>query len=674
MSLENHNFEFGEFFLDTREKVLFCNGKPLPVTPKVFQLLFVLVKNHGHLVEKDELMKLVWPDAVVEEGNIAYTIRFLRKALGDDSQNSRFIETVPRRGYRFIAEVRHVEAKNENAESHLVRNRNSSVKFRFPIGESQVRHSGAVVALADWRHGSDDKPGQKSASEELAITTTMPDSDSAKPVVNSKRNSSRFVTAGLIVAAIGLLTYFFYAGKPASSPDGKKSIAVLPLKPINSANRDDIYEIGIADSLIHKLDSMKGFVVRPLSATRRYADIEQDSLAAGREQQADYVLASNYQLANGKIRVTSQLINIRNGQTDETYTSEKDLTNLFAMQDSIAGDIGNMLLARFATTSGSPVAKRGTTNEDAYRLYLQAMYLYDRRTPADAQKAVGLLEQAIQFDPEYARAWAGKAHVHRALGNFGRDTHEEYRKSIEAINRAMALDENLADAHSALCENKFFYERDFDGAELECKRAIELEPNSSLAHQIYSRNLMVLGHFDGSIAEIKTAIDLEPTSLFSQRNFGISFYYARRYTEAATQFKRVTEMDPNFEAVYPWLINTLKLQGNDSEAFDWFMKWLAVQKTDDETAQIFKAAYKNTGWRGVESERVKRFDESKIRTYFMEACMAAYAGNEDKALEYLENSFQRREWGMAFIRFEPALDVLRGNPHFDEIVRRVGAN
>ena len=619
-------------------------------------------------------MKLVWPDAVVEEGNIAYTIRFLRKALGDDSQNSRFIETVPRRGYRFIAEVRHVEAKNENAESHLVRNRNSSVKFRFPIGESQVRHSGAVVALADWRHGSDDKPGQKSASEELAITTTMPDSDSAKPFVKSKRNSSRFVTAGLIVAAIGLLTYFFYAGKPASSPDGKKSIAVLPLKPINSANRDDIYEIGIADSLIHKLDSMKGFVVRPLSATRRYADIEQDSLAAGREQQADYVLASNYQLANGKIRVTSQLINIRNGQTDETYTSEKDLTNLFAMQDSIAGDIGNMLLARFATTSGSPVAKRGTTNEDAYRLYLQAMYLYDRRTPADAQKAVGLLEQAIQFDPEYARAWAGKAHIHRALGNFGRDTHEEYRKSIEAINRAMALDENLADAHSALCENKFFYERDFDGAELECKRAIELEPNSSLAHQIYSRNLMVLGHFDGSIAEIKTAIDLEPTSLFSQRNFGISFYYARRYTEAATQFKRVTEMDPNFEAVYPWLINTLKLQGNDSEAFDWFMKWLAVQKTDDETAQIFKAAYKNTGWRGVESERVKRFDESKIRTYFMEACMAAHAGNEDKALEYLENSFQRREWGMAFIRFEPALDVLRGNPHFDEIVRRVGAN
>lgn len=178
----------------------------------------------------------------------------------------------------------------------------------------------------------------------------------AAPEIETKRggNAGRHVRRYLLFAAlvftvvlVGAGAAYFYRGRTtATNPDAKTSIAVLPLKPINAENRDDIFEIGIADSIIRKLDSMKRLVIRPLSAIRRYDDIELDSLAAGREQQADYVLASSYQLANGKIRVTSQLINVHNEKTEETYASEKDLTNLFAMQDSIADDIGNMLSAR----------------------------------------------------------------------------------------------------------------------------------------------------------------------------------------------------------------------------------------------------------------------------------------------------------------------------------------
>jgi hypothetical protein len=131
-------------------------------------------------------------------------------------------------------------------------------------------------------------------------------------------------------------------------------------------------------------------------------------------------------------------------------------------------------------------------------------------------------------------------------------------------------------------------------------------------------------------------------------------------------------MDPNFEATYPWLINTLKLQGNEVEAFEWFVKWQVLRKADDQTIQVYKTAYQTSGWPGVGNEYVKRFDESKIRTYFMEACMAAQAGNKDKAFEYLQKSNERREWGMAYLRFEPALDVLRFDSRFDELVRRVG--
>ena len=481
---------------------------------------------------------------------------------------------------------------------------------------------------------------------------------------------SAFALAALLVGVVALGYYSFYWGKTASSADGTKSIAVLPLKPINTANRDEIYEIGIADSLIYKINSMKGIIVRPLSATRKYADIDQDSLTAGREQRVDYVLASSYQLANGKIRVTAQLFNVASEQIEQTHLIERDAGDVFAMQDAIASEVGNKLLARFATTPGNPTAKRGTTSEEAYRKYLQGMYLYDKRTLADAQKAVGLLEQAIQFDPNYARAWAGKAHAHRSLANFGGNTHEEYKKSIEAINSALALDVNLADAHSALCENKFFYEWDFEGAERECKRAIELDANSARAHDIYARYLYGRGRFDEAIAEIKTAIDLEPTSLFSQRNYGISLYYARRYAEAVTQFKRVAEIDSNFVATYAWLVPALHVHGNEAEAFEWFMKWQAVLKTDEETVQGYQKAYQTSGWQGVGRERVKRFDEGKIRSYFLEACLTVHTGDKDKAFEYLEKSYQRREWGMPHLRVDPSLDALRDDPRLDDLVRR----
>ena len=479
------------------------------------------------------------------------------RASAERGDGQQFIETVKKHGFRFVAEVRRIKleetANAAHRESGLQSKTNGNSLAEFPQlpKQTSTNRLGVVVALRGWRREAD---GNR-AVEQVSSSTTLGESTGnstglelipARPSSKSKHLPKyRLLLAALAAILIGAIAfgyYFFYSEKTASSVTGKKSIAVLPLVPINSANRDEIYEVGIAHSLIQKLRSMKGFVVRPLSAIRKYAGVEQDWLAAGREQRVGYVMASTYQLADGKIRVTVQIVNVASGNIEETYTCEKDAANVFTMQDAIADDIGNKLLTLFATTASSPAGKLGTTNEEAYRLYLQGMYLYDKRTPPDAQKAVELLEHAIQLDPNYAQAWAAKAHVHRALGNFSSNTHEEYRKSIEAINRALELDENLADAHSALCENKFFYERDFAGAEVECKRAIELDPNSSLAHQIYSRNLMVLGHFDGSIAEIKTAIDLDPASLFSQRNFGIAFYYARRYTEAVSQFKRVTEM------------------------------------------------------------------------------------------------------------------------------------
>ncbi|MEO8215994.1 MAG: protein kinase [Acidobacteriota bacterium] len=479
----------------------------------------------------------------------------------------------------------------------------------------------------------------------------------------------------LLVGAIGLGSYFLPAKTTASSIVEKTSIAVLPLRPINTSNRDQLYELGIADALILRLSSMQGLSVRSLSATRKYADIEQDPIAAGREQEVDYVLASNYQLAGGKIRITSQLFNVANGQIEETYKGEKGTADIFAMQDAIAGEVENNLSARFATTSSGREARRGTTNEEAYRLYLQGMYLIGKRSPADAQEAVAVLEQAVRLDPNYARAWAGKANAH--LADFSGNPHTQYQRSMEAVNKALALDDNLAEAHSVLCSNKMSYEWDFDTARRECERAVALDANSSLAHLYYSRYLNGQGRSDAAIAEVKSAIDLEPTSLASQRQYGMCLYYARRYPEAVTQFKRVVAMDKGFGAPYNWLISTLEMQGNYSEAFEWLMKMKALYKEPEEEIQAYRTAYQTSGWPGLLRERARRRDAMSFRAargslYFQGAIEQAKVGNKDQAFKYLEQSYRAREYWMMFLKVEPGLDSLRPDPRFDELVRRVG--
>ncbi len=453
-----------------------------------------------------------------------------------------------------------------------------------------------------------------------------------------------------------------------------KSIAVLPLKAINQANRNEIYEIGIADSLIQRLGSIKDFVVRPLSAIRKYVNVEQDPLAAGREQQVNYVLASNYQIAGGKIRVTSQLLNVENGQIEETYKTEKDASDVFAMQDAVSEDVGNLLQARFNVVRTRQTEKRETDNEEAYRLYLQGMYFYDKRTKPDAYKAVEVLEQAVRLDPNYAWAWAGLAHAHRYLANLdiNSNLHEESRKSMEAVDKALALNNNVSEAYSALCDNKLNYEYDFAGAETACQRAIELKPDSTVARNIYARFLMSRGRFDEAIAEIKTAIDLEPTSYFHQIVYTICLVYARRYDEAFRQMDRLAELNPGNAFKLYWGNNgALMTQENPSQAFERTMKYLKFANADEQTLQLYQTTYQTARWQGVMRGQISKISENPQEHIFFAAAINAQLGNKDKAMEFLEKSYQRREFWMAYLQVEPRLDSLRGDPRFESLVKRV---
>jgi TolB-like protein/lipoprotein NlpI len=485
------------------------------------------------------------------------------------------------------------------------------------------------------------------------------------------------ITLTLVVGSLCWLGLHFYKAGSAPPVGGKKSIAVLPLKPISAVNRDEIYEVGIADSLIYKLGAMKNFVVRPLSAIRKYADINQDPIAAGREQQVDFVLASNYQLAGGKIRVTSELLNVASGEIVETYQSgEKDAGNVFATQDQIAVEVGNLLLTRFNFKQNNPTKTRGTDNEEAYRLYLQGVYFNDKRFPEDGLKAVEFFEQAVRLDPNYARAWAGVAFSHRSLSDIGADVdiHEQHRISMEAVKKALELDPNLSEAYNALCMNKLNYEYDVSGAESACRRAIELDPNSPLAHNTYARLLFSSQsrRFDEAIAEIKTAIDLDPTSIYHQIVYMFALTIARRYDEAAQQLERLAQRNPQRAVGYYWIVGGAAFQGKQSEDFERLMRFQKLSNVDEETVRIFETAYQTAGWQGVLREQAKwsyQFNRSKYFT----ASIYAQAGDKDKALEYLEKTYQRREHWMAYLQVDPRFDGLRGDPRFDELIRRVNS-
>jgi len=242
---------------------------------------------------------------------------------------------------------------------------------------------------------------------------------------------------------------------------------------------------------------------------------------------------------------------------------------------------------------------------------------------------------------------------------------------MEAINRALSLDNNLSEAYSALCENKYYYEFDFAGAETACKRAIALDPNSSLAHEIYGRYLYHHGRFPEGITELETAVDLEPTSLFNQRNLGIALYYAGQYEKSKAQFKRTIAMDECFASAYSWLRNILELEGNYAEAFDWFIKAQRIVGTDEETIRQYETIRQKSGYQAVLRAYVERFDKS-INQYYVAALLYADIGNKDKAFEYLDIAYQRREWGINSLLVEPRLNALRGDPRFSELVKKVG--
>ena len=622
------SYEFESFRLDGEHLMLYRQDDEVSLTPKQVETLLALIEKKGEIVSKETLMSRLWGNCVVEEANLVQNIHILRKVLSNTAAGKPMIETFRRRGYRFNGEVR-------------------------ANGHANTLTKNGTAPTTDQAHIVDEAFSEKNG---------------AVPRVGNKKLLAVMSLGALIIVILGSALLLSRSGQALSG--NTRQFAVLPLKPIDVANRSDLYEVGIADALINRLNSIEGFIARPLSAMRQYDNVAQDPLAAGHEQKVDYVLAPNYQSADGKIRITTQLYNVSTGQVEEAYHFEKELSGVFAVQDSFAADLTNRLMIRFGSRSSGPV-KQGTTNEEAYRLYLLASILGEERGVQKVLKSLEYLDRAVELDPNYALAWAAKARTHGdvvTLNDSGQ--HENYQKSMEAIGKARALDPNLSEVFSALCHNKNRYEYDAEGADEACRRAVELDPTSPVAHKTYANFLYTRGRFDEAIVEIRTAIDLQPVSFRNQQIYALTLYFARRYEEAEAQFKRLIELNPTHTYVYGRLVKVLDEQGKESEAYEYLISMLAVDR-DDEKIERFKRVYGTSGWRGVLAEQIKIAEATGRPRNLQLACLYAKVGNKDKAFEQLETAYRERSYQIAILQVEPQLDSLRSDPRYADLVRRV---
>jgi tetratricopeptide (TPR) repeat protein len=258
---------------------------------------------------------------------------------------------------------------------------------------------------------------------------------------------------------------------------------------------------------------------------------------------------------------------------------------------------------------------------------------------------------------------------------YGGNPLEEFPKAMNAVQRALALDENLAEAHSNLGQIQHTYEWKHGEAEKSHRRAIELDPNSSFAHRTYAFHLLDMGRFDEAVAEIKTAIDLDPNSILNQRGLGIILYLARRYDEAIVQLKRVVGMDANFFTTYIWLSRSFEQKGDYAQAFEWFLRGETQRGKSVEELNAWKTVYDESGWQGVLQRQLEMSKEKEKKGEVKSAAVArlcAQLGDTEQAFVYLEKSYQKRELLMVNLLIEPQLDSLRSDPRFDEMLKRVG--
>ncbi|HWQ36556.1 MAG TPA: winged helix-turn-helix domain-containing protein [Blastocatellia bacterium] len=548
-----HLYQFGPFQLDVAERRLAREGQPVSLKPKVFDLLVVLVENRGRLLEKEQLYQALWPDSVVEEVNLNVNVSALRKALGETPTNPQFIETIPKKGYRFIAAV-------------------TEQTIGAPPVRTATRPDPAATQLLP--SAVELQPQLQSAPVENAAAQSFTVLDSAPLVSRSRPLAPRLLLAGLLLAVMATAVYVLrLAGRDEPMAKGIRTVAVLPFRSLQGSEADQALGLGMADALITRLGSLQLLTVRPTSAVLKYAAADADSLAAGRELKVDAVLEGRVQREEKMIRLSAQLLRVTDGAVLWAGKFDDFFTNIFAVQDSLSEKMAEMLAVRLTKNEQQAMTRRYTENTEAYQLYLLGSYHHYKLDEQNLEKALGYYQAAIEKDPHYPLPWAAMVGLY--IGWDGTDTEDRhYRdKARAAAEKAISLAPELSEAWDSRGTIQMCFDWDFSGAEQSLRRAIELNPGNPDAHDSYALLLSALKRDDEAIREIETACRLAPTSAYFLTRHGTTLLHAWRYDQAIVQLHKALELDQRFPLAMFNLADAFSRKGQHREALEQLRKY-----------------------------------------------------------------------------------------------------
>src|SRR5213595_3655714 len=484
--------------------------------------------------------------------------------------------------------------------------------------------------------------------------------------------------------SIGLFFLGRYSAKNATARQSEaatvsqKSIAVLPFDNLSRDPDNAYFCEGVQDEILTRLAKIADLKVISRTSTQRFNSAPSDLREIAKQLGVMHILEGSVQKANDQVRVNVQLINAMKDAHLWAETYDRKLIDIFSVESEIAKTIADTLQAKLSGSEKTAISKKATANTAAYELYHKGRSLWEKRTGDNIPKAIAFFQQAIERDPNYALAYAGLASADILLPFFaGADRREAYSKAKEAALKALRLDPNLAEAHLALGKVLFFSEIDLAGANREYKRAIELKPNDAAAHHWFGNDtLAALGRFEEAIAESERAVELDPLSTVINADLGGTFYYARRYEEAAAQLRKTLGIDPtDFYAHYNLGI-ALQAKGDLSGAIAEYEK--AKQLGDNPLVSTLCAQAKAyAGDKDAALRMLSDLDQLSQRREvvgYLRALLYLSLNNKDEALRWLEQGFAERDGSnICWIKVDPLLDSLHGDPRFEALVQRVVA-
>src|ERR1700757_275889 len=609
MSDREEIFEFGQFRVDLRRRSLAREGQAVALSGKAFEILRVLLEQRGEVVDKDALMRQVWPDTAVEENNITVAISSLRKALGETPASPKRILTIPGRGYSFVGEVRCDPPTAET--SHAI------------------------------------------------VPTTAPPFRS--------RTVYLFIAGALLVSlsAYGLIAW---VAPNWLSPKTLRSVAILPFGVLNPDSKNDYLGLGLTDAVITRLASMQ-FIVRPSAPVSRFA--HHDPIQSGRDLGVEAVLDGSVQTADNRIRVSVRLLRVRDAKPLWAQTFDVAADNSFALEDSIAERVAANLSGALTGQQQRALNKRATANASAYSNYLRGRYYAANYYTEDGyHKALDYLQAAINDDPAYALAYSGLADTYYDTSNLVFPPNEAMPRAKAAAQRAVELDPSLAAAHVSLGLIASKYDWNWEVAERELQAALAIDPNLATAHLWFGVYRAQFGDFDRAISELHRAQELDPLSGEINAYLGAVLYWARRYDDSIHQLRQAITFDPTFVPDYVILCWALDAKGDTKAALD-SCKQALERQASPWTGLALARAQALTGDHAAAAATMSSIDnqtELFVSGYDRAAVYTAL-GRTNEAFAALEVGYQSRAEWMSYLKVDPQMDALRQDPRYATLLK-----